>query len=99
MNHQPHPQQFPPTSATTALILSFLSLFCFGIFAAIPALIVASGAKKVIDAYPGHPDKGSVTVARIVSWVTIILTILGILIYGLIFVLTMGGSIIMAPYH
>ena len=69
----------PVTSATTALVLSILSVFCGGICLAIPALIVAQNALKITDAYPGHPDAGSAKAAKIVSWIVIGLSLIFIL--------------------
>jgi hypothetical protein len=69
----------PITSATTALVLSILSVFCGGICLAIPALIVAQNALKITDAYPGHPDAGSAKAAKIVSWIVIGLSLIFIL--------------------
>ena len=67
------------TSATTALVLSIVSVFCGGICLAIPALIVAQNALKITDAYPGHPDAGSAKAAKIVSWIVIGLSLIFIL--------------------
>ena len=74
----------PTTSATTALVLSILSIFCGGICLAIPALIVANSALKITNQYPGHQDAGTAKAAQIVSWIVIILTGLGILLYGML---------------
>ena len=83
----------PTTSATTALVLSILSVFCGGICLAIPALIVANSALKITNQYPGHQDAGTAKAAQIVSWIVIILTGLGILLYGvLIATVAVSGS-------
>ena len=71
----------PATSATTALVLSIVSVFCGGLCLAIPSLIIANQALAITDQYPGHPDAGNAKAARIVSWIVIGLTIVGIFIY------------------
>lgn len=71
----------PTTSATTALVLSILSLFCGGICLAIPGLIIANQALAITDQYPGHPDAGSAKAAKIISWIVVGLTVLAILFY------------------
>ena len=71
----------PATSATTALVLSILSIFCGGICLAIPGLIIANQALTITDQYPGHPDAGSAKAAKIISWIVIGLTIVVILLY------------------
>ena len=75
----------PATSATTALVLSILSIFCGGICLAIPGLIVANQALAITNQYPGHPDAGSAKAAMIISWIIIGLTIVGILFYVVLF--------------
>lgn len=73
--------EFPPTNAKTAMIMSIVSIFCLGIFLAIPAFIMAGSAKKITDAHPGHPDAGSVATARIISGIVIALSLLFFLFY------------------
>ena len=73
----------PATSATTALVLSILSIFCGGICLAIPGLIIANQALAITNQYPGHPDAGSAKAAMIISWIVIGLTLVGILLYVL----------------
>ena len=83
----------PATSATTALVLSILSIFCGGICLAIPGLIIANQAIAITDQYPGHPDAGSAKAAKIISWIIIGLTLVGILLYavlGVVFVASSG---------
>ena len=82
----------PATSATTALVLSILSIFCGGICLAIPALIVANSALKITNQYPGHQDAGTAKAAQIVSWIVIILTGLGILFYGMLIATAVGAG-------
>jgi hypothetical protein len=61
---------YPATSATTALILSILSLVCGG----------------VCFAHPGHPDSGSAKAAQVISWIVIGLTIAMVGFYAFFFV-------------
>jgi hypothetical protein len=75
----------PATSATTALVLSILSVFCGGICLAIPALIVANSALNITNQFPGHQDAGTAKAAQVISWVVIVLTGLFIIFYVLIF--------------
>ena len=75
----------PATSATTALVLSILSIFCGGICLAIPGLIIANQALAITNQYPGHPDAGSAKAAMVISWVVIGLTILVVLFYVVMF--------------
>ncbi len=84
----------PTTSATTALVLSVLSLFCGGICLAIPGLIMANQALAITNQYPGHPDAGSAKAANIISWIVVGLTVLVVLFYvvlGVAFVATDEG--------
>ena len=74
----------PATSATTALVLSILSIFCGGICFAIPGLIIANQALAITDQYPGHPDAGSAKAAKIISWIVIGLTLAVILLYAVL---------------
>jgi uncharacterized membrane protein len=71
----------PATSATTALVLAIVSIFCGGICLAIPALIVANNALTITNQYPGHPDAGNAKAAMVISWIVIGLTAVVIVIY------------------
>ena len=82
----------PATSATTALVLSILSIFCGGICLAIPGLIIANQAIAITDQYPGHPDAGSAKAAKIISWIVIGLTLVGILLYAVLGVALVASS-------
>ena len=82
----------PATSATTALVLSILSIFCGGICLAIPGLIIANQALAITNQYPGHPDAGSAKAAMVISWIVIGLTLVGILFYVVMGVLLVGTS-------
>lgn len=82
----------PATSATTALVLSILSIFCGGICLAIPGLIIANQALAITNQYPGHPDAGSAKAAMVISWIVIGLTLVGILLYVLMGFLFVASS-------
>ena len=82
----------PATSATTALVLSILSIFCGGICLAIPGLIIANQALAITNQYPGHPDAGSAKAAMVISWIVIGLTIVVILLYVVMGVILVGSS-------
>jgi len=75
----------PQTSATTALILSIVSIFFGSICLAIPALIMANSALNITSMYPGHPDSGTAKAAQIVSWIVIGLFVLLMLFYIALF--------------
>jgi uncharacterized membrane protein SirB2 len=88
----------PATSATTALVLSILSIFCGGICLAIPGLIIANQALAITNQYPGHPDAGSAKAAMIISWIVIGLTIVVILLYVVMGVILVGSSEFWEPF-
>lgn len=80
---------YPATSATTAFVLSIVSIFIGGVCLAIPALIIANGALTITNQYPGHPDAGSAKAAKVISWIIIGLTLL---VVGLILLLIIVGA-------
>jgi len=82
----------PATSATTALVLSILSIFCGGICLAIPGLIIANQALAITNQYPGHPDAGSAKAAKIISWIVIGLTLVVFLFYAVAIAATVASS-------
>jgi len=77
---------YPATSATTALILSILSLVCGGVCFAIPGLIMANSALAITNSHPGHPDSGSAKAAQVISWIVIGITIAMVGFYAFFFV-------------
>ena len=83
---------YPATSATTALVLSIVSLFCGGICLAIPGLIFANQALAITDKYPNHPDAGTAKAAKIISWVIIGLSLAVFLLYALAIAATVGSD-------
>ena len=76
-----HHAIYPQTNAVLALVLAIMSFACCGLIWSIPALIIALGAKKIIDFSPYHPDAGTAQVAYIASIVNIVLSIVVILGY------------------
>ena len=78
---------YPPTNATTALILSIVGLAsgvaCFPLcgLLAIPGVIMGNSAVNFTKSMPGHPDTGAAKVAQVIGWIT-----LGLLLLGLAFV-------------
>ena len=87
--------QFTQTNAMLALVLSIIGIILFfiagcGILLAIPSVILANGALTITNGQPGHPDSGSAKAAQVISWITIGLTIIGIIIIIFIIV-ALGG--------
>ena len=84
--------QYPPTQAIAALVLGILGLMGFSCCTAIPGLILAKSAMEVAGQHPGHPDAGMAKAANVISWVSIILTILVLLLYAVIIVFAIALS-------
>ncbi|HIE63120.1 MAG: hypothetical protein CXT72_06160 [Methanobacteriota archaeon] len=87
--------QFTQTNAMLALILSIIGIILTftagcGIILAIPAVILANGALTITNGQPSHPDSGSAKAAQVISWITIGLTIIGIIVI-IIFIVALGG--------
>ena len=87
--------QFTQTNAILALILSIIGIILFftagcGILLAIPSVILANGALTITNGQPGHPDSGSAKAAQVISWITIGLTIIGIIVI-IFFLIALGG--------
>ena len=82
--------QYTETNAVMAMILAAISYFMCGICSAIPAVIIANGALQITRSQPGHPDQGLAKAALIMGWVMIILTVLGIVIWGIL-IFVVGG--------
>jgi hypothetical protein len=60
-------------SASIALICGLLALFCFGVFAGIPAVIYGNRTMREIDASGGQlGGRISGRFAQIVGWLTIV---------------------------
>tara|TARA_B100000902_G_C26782431_1_gene655723 strand:+ start:136 stop:543 length:408 start_codon:yes stop_codon:yes gene_type:complete len=72
----------PATNAVLALVLGILGLVMCSVCTAVPGLILAHGALATTRQYPGHPDHGLARAAQIISWVSIIVFLLVIAIYG-----------------
>lgn len=86
--------QYTETNAVLAMILAAVSYFMCGICSAIPAVIMANGALQITRSQPGHPDQGLAKAAQIMGWVMIILTVLGILIWGILIFLVGGVGLL-----
>ena len=86
--------QYTETNAVLAMVLAALSYFLCGICSAIPAVIMANGALQITRSQPGHPDQGLAKAAQIMGWVMIILTVLGILIWGILIFLVGGVGLL-----
>ena len=76
---QPLPVQ-TSSRATTALVLGILSLLCFGLFAGIPAIVVARRATREIDSSQGRlAGRGLATAGFVMGLIGTILGALGLL--------------------
>ena len=62
--------QYPQTQAVVALVLSIVGLTMCCLTAPV-GLIMANTALETTKQYPGHPDQGLATAAKIVGWITI----------------------------
>ncbi|MBF27107.1 MAG: hypothetical protein CMA98_05030 [Euryarchaeota archaeon] len=82
--------QYTETNAVMAMILAAISYFMCGICSAIPAVIIANGALQITNNQPGHPDHGLARAAQIMGWVMIVITVVGILIWGIL-IFVVGG--------
>jgi len=71
MNNPMNAGQYPQTQATVALVLSIVGLMMCGLCTAVPGVIMANTATKTTQQYPGHPDQGMATAAKIIGWITI----------------------------
>lgn len=92
-------QAYPQTSnnAVVALILAIISFVVCPVVCAIVALVFASKASKEIKASNGWlTGDGLVLSAKILAWVNIALTILGVIIF-LIIVIVAANSPDFAP--
>lgn len=78
----------PSTNAVAALVLSIVGVigaffYGIGLIFSIPALVLASKARKITTQLPGHPDSGMATAAFVTAWV-------GVVIGGLYVLLIIG---------
>ena len=80
------------SDAIVALVLSLLSWVFCPVVMAIVALVFAGKAKTAIEASNGWIDGGGmVTAAKIISWINIIVTVLGTILF-IIFALILGAT-------
>lgn len=80
--NQPMPQS--NKKAMWSMILGIISIVCCGILAGIPALILGNQAKAEIAAsHGGQTGEGQAKAGVILGWISIALTIVGILFYVL----------------
>jgi len=79
---------FPGTNAGIALILSIVGLLVCNIVTAIPALILAYQSLKITEQYTDHPEHGVAKAAMVISWITIfigaIILVIILFIWGVI---------------
>ncbi|MCW2613454.1 MAG: putative rane protein [Frankiales bacterium] len=87
------PYGAPPqteTKAVVALVLAIGSFVVLPVVAAVAALVVASGARRDIDASGGRlTGAGLVTAARVISWInlglamaTVVLLVLAVVLFA-----------------
>ncbi|MCR1781582.1 DUF4190 domain-containing protein [Nocardioides carbamazepini] len=81
-----HPQ------GTTILILGILGLVCCGPLG-IAAWVMGNKAIQEIDANPSaYTNRGTINAGRICGMIASILMVVGIVVYGIIFVVALGNS-------
>ncbi|WP_418059399.1 DUF4190 domain-containing protein [Pimelobacter simplex] len=81
-----HPQ------GTTILILGILGLVCCGPLG-IAAWVMGNKAIAEIDANPSaYNNRGTVNAGRICGMIASILMVVGIVVYGIIFIVALGNS-------
>lgn len=89
---------YPParqnsSDAVVALVLSLLSWVVCPIVMAIVALVFAAKAKNAIAASNGYLDgAGMVTAAKVISWLNIVVTVLGLVLFLVIVVFFSAAS-------
>lgn len=95
--YQPPPPGFQPppagmvsttsnNDATIALVAGILSLVCCGFVAAIPAIIYGNRVRND----PSNPQQGFGTAGFIMGLISIVLSVLGIIVW--VILLAAGGS-------
>jgi hypothetical protein len=90
----PMPGGVPPNNqkALWAMILGIVALVCCGVFAGIPALILGNQAKREIAASGGmQGGEGMAKAGVILGWVSIGLSIVGVLFYAVVVVAANGS--------
>ncbi|MCB1027020.1 MAG: DUF4190 domain-containing protein [Microthrixaceae bacterium] len=89
---QPPPQGMVSATSnndpTIALVCGILSLVCCGIFTAIPAIIYGNRVRND----PGNPQQGLGTAGFIMGWISIVMTVLGIVGYVALFAIAGTAS-------
>jgi len=82
---QPHQQimvgEVQSTNAVIGLVFGILGiigswLYGIGCLCGVIGLIITSGAKKITDANPMHPDKGTVKASLITNWIAVVISVL-----------------------
>ena len=83
-----------PHRGTLILVLGILSLVGCGFFTGIPAVIMGGGDLKKMDAGQMDPEGRQLTnIGRILGIVSLVLTALACVIYGVIFAGVIGTGI------
>jgi hypothetical protein len=95
----PNPYPSGPTTSGKAIavlvlgIASLVTITCAGVVGAIIALCLAPGAQREIAASSGRlTGEGMVKAGKICSWISIALTVLGILAFVALFVFSTSSS-------
>ena len=82
-----------PHRGTLILVLGILSLVGCGFFTGIPAAIMGGGDLKKMDAGQMDPEGRQLTnIGRILGIVSIVLTLVGCLIYAVLFAGLIGAA-------
>tara|TARA_B110000116_G_scaffold261039_1_gene264771 strand:+ start:169 stop:828 length:660 start_codon:yes stop_codon:yes gene_type:complete len=82
------------TNAMIGLVLGIIGIigswaYGIGCLCGVIGLIITYGAKKITDANPLHPDKGTVKASLITNWIAVVLSVLmlvGVVLAGVLYV-------------
>jgi hypothetical protein len=99
-----YPGYAPPRktegNAIAALVLAILSFVVCPLFPAVVALFLASSAKRNIEASNGMLEgDGMVSAARIIAWINIGLSLLGIVLVVVLIIVAAVGSSTSTSYN
>ncbi len=91
---EPYRREMKPANGVLILVLGILSLVMCGLIAGIPAWIMGNNSLKDIDAgYADPNERGMVQAGRICGIISVALSVVGILIWMLIFVVFGAAAI------
>ncbi len=80
---------FIKTNAVIALVFSILGFLVCPLFV-IPGLILGNQATKITSTMPGHPDHGAAVASKWISWITLAIWVIFMMIFGASFLAMFG---------